>query len=1437
MSEGDRRPDFVFEVSWEVANMVGGIHTVLASKARTMRERFGDDYLCVGPRVSHETGGESVFTRDDDMFPGLAALLQPLGLSVVTGRWNIPGEPRAVLIDFAEIYKHKNQVLEWMWLNFKVDSITGGWDYIEPVLFGYAVGQVIEVLAKAYLLPDKRRLVALWHEWMVGSGLLYLRQQAPEIASVFVTHATVLGRAVCGTGGELGQAIRESSPEALARLHNVFSKYSLESTTAREADAFATVSAITAQECTQLLGRTSDVLVPNGIGDDYPPGVNRDPDQVHIAREYLLHLAERMCGRKLSMKKTRLVLSAGRYEYVNKGLNLAIDAMARVRGSLKDAGLQAVFMVTYPTAVSGPDRELLQAVREGADLHKRLVTTHWPQEREKDPILGHLARDNFRNDADDPVVVINCPIYLDGRDPVVPQNFYELVPAFDLSLYASAYEPWGYTPLESLAYGVPTVSSDHAGFGRWIQSLGNVDAEVCKVLQREGVPYEQSREQLAGHIVHSLTLDQSTREQLRRASRQVAQQANWSHFIDNYLQAFSVALDNRARRQPGAGTSMTVTGLRRAQVAAPVREPEVRKRGPRMHLFTVKSQLPPPLAPLREMTANLWWSWNPEAEELFRHLDPMLWEEEHHNPIRFLESLPQKTLDRAAEDKAYLADIERVRKAFNEYMTARQESCRSPRIAYFCMEYGLHESIPFYSGGLGVLAGDYLKAASDAGLPVVGVGLAYHRGYFKQTLDVQGNQHEEMKSIDFTALPMQPVMGDDGRRLNIYVRFPGRAISVQAWRIQVGAVQLLLLDTDHPGNHTAEREITGVLYAGDRERRLQQEMVLGIGGSKLLRALGIEPATYHMNESHTAFLSLDRQFELLREGELDYDTAFEYCRQTSVFTTHTPIPAGHERYSEDLLRPYLSHYQNRLHQPWEKLMALGRTGDHGDSEFSMSLMALRNSASANGVSKIHRRVSQRMFADLLPGFHESEIPIGSVTNGAHMGTWVAPQWQARFDALFGQDWRRPDFDTTRWDQLQELAPSEVRSVRRALRNELLDEVVRRLHVAGRLRGESFEQASLLRQAFAEDALVVGFARRFVPYKRPMLVFQDMRGFEALVRNTQRPVVFLFAGKAHPADTEGKRLIREIWQLSQHEHLRGSVVFLEDYDLRLARRMVRGCDVWLNNPLRPLEASGTSGMKAGMNGCLNLSILDGWWAEGYHGDNGFSIDGVSWFDGREVRQETRVIDEGVQSDEADCDRIHWLLRHEILPRYFSGDTRPGDDWVQFVKRSMITTLREFSALRMVREYNELHYAPSIERAERFSRDGFRHTRDVVQRDYRINKAWSQVRFLSCELGLLAGGPVYLGDRIPIVARLRHPGLKAEDLAVELITAAQDISGHEHDPVVMRLKCVEKEGEDTSTWQGGYRPVRTGPRSYGVRVLPERAEGRSGVDLAIGLVHWA
>lgn len=1431
-SDAAHSPDFVFEVSWEVANMVGGIHTVLASKAGTMCELFGDSYLCMGPRISHESGAPSAFEQEEGMFPGLEDLLQPMGISVVTGRWNIPGKPRALLIDFSELYKNKDRVLEWLWTNFKVDSLSGGWDYIEPVLFGYAVGQVIDVLAKAYLLPEKRNLVALWHEWMVGSGLLYLKQHAPEVASVFVTHATVLGRSVCSTGGAIEEAMADENAAALAKRHGVTAKYSLESTTAREADAFATVSSITANECRHLLGRIPDVLVPNGIGDDFPPRVNRDPDQVAVTRDAIFELAQRMTGRKLRAKNTRLVISAGRYEYVNKGLNLAMDAMASARGDLKSAGLQTVFFVTYPTAVSGPDRDLLQAVRDQRNLHQPIVTTHWPQEREHDPVLNHFARDKFHNDLEDPVIAINCPIYLDGRDPVVPQRFYELVPAFDLSLYASSYEPWGYTPLESLAYGVPTVSSDLAGFGRWIQGMQDVDPDVCLVLQRAGTDYERSRKELAAHIVRHLNLDHQTREKFSRGCVDIAQRANWSHFIEHYQQAFKLALAGRARRQPGAGTSVAITSIRRPSIATPVAE-----HGPRMHLFTVKTQLPPELQPLRELTSNLWWCWNPEAEALFRQIDPMHWEEEQHNPVRFLESLPQNALNRASNDRGLIAQIERVRRSFDQYMAERKEACSTPRIAYFCMEYGLHESIPFYSGGLGLLAGDYLKGASDASLPVIGVGLAYHRGYFKQSLDMQGNQHEEMKAIDFTALPMQPVLDDSGRRLSIYVRFPGRAIAVRAWRIQVGALQLVLLDTDHSGNGRAEREITSVLYAGDRERRLQQEIVLGVGGSKLLRTMGISPQVYHMNESHTAFLWLDRVFQLVRSGDLDFDTAYEYCRETTVFSTHTPIPAGHEVYSEALLRPYLAHYQNRLHRPWDKLMALGRVDAQDTGEFSMSRMAIRSSASVNGVSKIHRRVSQRMFSNMLPEFHEAEIPIGSVTNGAHAQTWLAPQWQARFESLFGPKWRQSDFDPAEWSRLEDIPAEELRVIRRDLRRELLDEVMRRLHVSGRARGESFETASRVRQSFNDGALVVGFARRFVPYKRPMLLFKDMLGFEALVRNTQRPIVFLFAGKAHPADTEGKRLIREIWRLSQHEHMRGSVVFLEDYDISLARRLVRGCDVWLNNPLRPLEASGTSGMKAGMNGCLNLSILDGWWAEGYRGDNGFSIDGVSWYDGTEVRQEEHIIDQALQSDEADCDRIHWLLRHEILPRFFSGDDRPGDDWMQFVRRSMVSTLQEFSARRMVLEYNDRYYAPSLKRAELFARDGYRHTREVVLRDQRIALAWPQVRILKCNVGHLADGPVYLGDSVAVTAEVKHPGLTVEDLVVELVTAAHDAKGHEHDPLAMQLGCIDASGEGASVWKGEYQPARTGPRSYGVRVLPKGAEGREGIDFALGLVRWA
>jgi len=460
-------PDFVFETSWEVGNMVGGIHTVLASKARTMRERFGDEYVCIGPKLLKEENANKEF-MPGDLFPGLEATLSPLGISIVTGRWKVPGEPRCILIDFTEAYKRKDEILEWLWLHYKVDSLPGGWDYIEPVLFGYAAGQVIEIVTKSYLIPERRHVVSLWHEWMVGSGLLYVKHAAPEVATIFTTHATVLGRAISSGGASLEDVMHGTTAAQLAKSHSVVAKHSMESTVARESDCFTTVSSVTAKECTNFLGRSPDVLVPNGIGDNYPPSQWRDPDQVSASRHALFNLAELMTGRDVPRDRTDILLAGGRYEYVNKGLNLVVDALAELRKPLREDNRQVIAITTYPTAVVGPDRELMKARTENARAPQPHVCSHVLQEAERDPLSHHLARAGFHNDANDPVIALNIPIYLDGRDPLVPMQYYEMLAGAELTLFPSAYEPWGYTPLESVAYSVPTVTSDYAGFGKWV---------------------------------------------------------------------------------------------------------------------------------------------------------------------------------------------------------------------------------------------------------------------------------------------------------------------------------------------------------------------------------------------------------------------------------------------------------------------------------------------------------------------------------------------------------------------------------------------------------------------------------------------------------------------------------------------------------------------------------------------------------------------------------------------------------------------------------------------------------------------------------------------------------------------------------------------------------------------------------------------------------
>jgi starch phosphorylase len=699
--------------------------------------------------------------------------------------------------------------------------------------------------------------------------------------------------------------------------------------------------------------------------------------------------------------------------------------------------------------------------------------------------------------------------------------------------------------------------------------------------------------------------------------------------------------------------------------------------------------LPKQLAELGELVYNLWWSWNPEAVRLFRRIDPVLWERVGHNPVRFLQQVARKNLNAAAQDNAYLESYRRVLAAYTEYLTADRTWTRSTHpelnghpIAYFSTEFGLHEALPMYAGGLGILSGDHLKEASDLGLPLVAVGFLYRQGYFRQHITEDGWQEAINENLNLAESAILPVLDENKQPLLVQVGMCDRVVYARLWRILVGRVPLFLIDTDVEGNSPADRELTTRLYYSDLERRLQQEMVLGIGGVRALRALGYHPAVWHMNEGHSAFSSLERLHEYVEAGQT-FDAALQKVRATTIFTTHTPVPAGHDMFPAWMMEKYFSPCWSDLGLDRDQFMALASEQQPWGEVFSMSLLAIKASQHINGVSELHGQVSRKMFAHLWPERTVEQVPISHITNGVHTGTWLARRMGLLFDLYLPADWRMRIDDRAMWDAVLDIPDQELLEVRRHLKRQLVGfarERARAMWSGGHAHPIQIVAGGVLLDPYA---LTIGFARRFATYKRAALMLRDVRRLVRLVNDPARPLQIIFAGKAHPADEPGKRVIQELYRFVKESSLNGRIVFLEDYDMNVARHLVQGVDVWLNTPRRPMEASGTSGEKAGLNGVLNFSVLDGWWREGYNGENGWAIGGDADYDDPEAQ------------DAADAEVLFDTLEQEVVPLYYDVDSRTGvpAGWLRMVKESIRTVAPMFSTARMLKEYTTELYGPA------------------------------------------------------------------------------------------------------------------------------------------------
>ncbi|MFN0084971.1 MAG: alpha-glucan family phosphorylase [Blastocatellia bacterium] len=709
-----------------------------------------------------------------------------------------------------------------------------------------------------------------------------------------------------------------------------------------------------------------------------------------------------------------------------------------------------------------------------------------------------------------------------------------------------------------------------------------------------------------------------------------------------------------------------------------------------MSISTVGLELPARIERLVELAYNFWWSWQPDSSWLFQHLDMTLWELTYHNPVKFLQRITPAKLEAAAGDATFLRHYDATMMALDKCLSAKgtwfiekYPELAGNAIAYFSAEFGVHVALPIYSGGLGVLAGDHCKEASDIGLPLVGIGFLYQQGYFKQFITGEGRQEAIYEQLEYNSTPMEPVISRELEGGLLDLHLDGHVIYVAVWRVRLGSVSLYLMDTDVEENEPWDRELTARLYGGDQDTRIRQEMILGIGGVRMLERLGIRPSVFHANEGHAAFLLLERIRGLVHEG-MSFQEASDFVRATTVFTTHTPVPAGHDAFPFHLVEKHFDGYWNTMGIDREKFLSLGGHPEGGGYHFNMTALALRLAGKCNGVSKLHGQVSRSMWHSMWPDRGEDEVPITSVTNGVHAPSWVASELDRLFSKYLGRDWRDHHDDPKLWERVHDIPDIELWSVRQQLKHKLLNFMRERVRREWMRDSAGPERVLTGGTLLNPDALTIGFARRFATYKRALLIFRSLERLKDIFHDEWRPVQIVFAGKAHPADGPGRGLIHDVYQMARDHHLGGRIAFVENYDIHVAKHLVHGCDIWLNNPRLPLEASGTSGQKASLNGVPHLSILDGWWYEGYQGTNGWAID--------------PAIPEGASEEErdaADSEALYNTLSNEVVPLYFDLDSDGVPRrWIRVIKEAIRTAAPAFSARRMVKEYAERMYVPAM-----------------------------------------------------------------------------------------------------------------------------------------------
>lgn len=824
---------------------------------------------------------------------------------------------------------------------------------------------------------------------------------------------------------------------------------------------------------------------------------------------------------------------------------------------------------------------------------------------------------------------------------------------------------------------------------------------------------------------------------------------------------------------------------------------------PQWKEVTIKSTLPEELKCLDELAHNMWWAWNYEARELWKSLDKDLYEEVGHNPVMLLDRLSYERKEAIVKDKTIMERVKSVYKLFRDYMDVKPDATR-PSVAYFCMEYGINQVVKIYSGGLGMLAGDYMKEASDSNVNMCGVGFLYRYGYFKQTLSMDGQQIAQYDAQNFSSLPVERVLDENGQPLVVDVPYMNYQVHAYVWVMNVGRIKLYLLDTDNEMNSEFDKPITHALYGGDNENRLKQEILLGIGGMLTLKKLGIKKDVYHCNEGHAALCNLQRLIDYIKEG-LSFNEALELVRASSLYTVHTPVPAGHDYFDESLFGKYMGGYPNMLGITWDEFIGMGRTNPDDHSErFCMSTFACNTCQEVNGVSKLHGWVSQRMFAPIWKGYYPEESHVGYVTNGVHFPTWTATEWRKLYAKYFDKNYIYDQSNESLWHAIYNVPDAEIWETRMALKKKLVD-YIREKFAATWLKnqGDPSRVVTLL-ESITPNALYIGFCRRFATYKRAHLLFTDLERLSKIVNNPERPVKFIFSGKAHPADGAGQGLIKRIFEISQRPEFLGKIIFLEDYDMQLARRLVSGVDIWMNTPTRPLEASGTSGEKAEMNGVVNLSVLDGWWVEGYR-------EGAGWA----LKQERTYQNQGYQ-DQLDAATIYSLLENEILPLYYNRNAQGfSEGWIKTIKNSIATIAPHYTMKRQLDDYYDKFYIKEAANFKKLAANNNKLAKELAAWKETVAQRWDSIRVVSKDDSVLYGAET--GKKYTLRYVIDEQGLN-DAVGLELISIKTDKNGEEHIFSKREFTMVGREGNNY-TFEATFEPNVAGAFKSCVRMYPK------------------